>query len=104
MNVWCPFKKQIAHVSLCMDSQQILLGEAIKQMKLLTKKNISFSFSFTSYNEKKDTSDGVVKVHSAVLRKQHASHLLDYTDTMQQLPKRCHIALLMTFNDFNIKI
>lgn len=87
-----------------MVQQEIQLGEAIKQMKLLTEKNIPFSFSFTSYNEPKDTSEGIIKVHSAVLRKQHAAHLLDYTDTMQQLPKRCNIPLLMTFNGLQIKI
>lgn len=87
-----------------MVQQKIALGEAVKQMKLLTEKNIPFSISYTSYNESKNTSDGVVKSHAALLRKQYAPHILEYTDTMQQLPKRCYIPLLMTFNGLKIKI
>jgi len=91
-------------LSLCMDVQQISLGEAIKQMKLLTKNNIRFSFSFTSFNQDKNTSEGVIKVHAALLRKQSQPHILEYIDTMQELPKRCNIPLLMTFNGLHIKI
>lgn len=87
-----------------MIQQEILLGEAIKQMKLLTEKGIPFSFSFTSYDESKDTSEGVIKVYKAKIRKQFAPFILEYTDLIQQLPKRCYMILLMTFNGQQIKI
>ena len=99
----CPFCFSIPALYLCMINT-IALGEAIKQMKLLSEKNIPFSFSYTSYNQPKNTSEGVIKVHKALIRKQDASHLLQYFDTMQQLPKCCHIPLLMTFNGHQIKI
>lgn len=83
---------------------KIAIGEAIKQMKLLSEKNIPFSFSYSSYNQAKNTSEGVIKVHQALIRKQDAAHLLQYFDIKQQLPKCCHIPLLMTFNGYQIKI
>ena len=99
----CPFCFSIRVLYLCMNNK-IPLGEAIKQMKLLSEKSIPFSFSYSSYNQPKATSDGVIKVHQALIRKQDAPHLLQYFDIKQQLPKCCHIPLLMTFNGLQITI
>ena len=86
-----------------MSSNTIQLDSAIKQMKHLTEQNIPFKFSFTSYSEKRDASEGIIIVRSAALRKQATDHLLEYRDIDKQADKRCYVCLLMTFNNKQIK-
>lgn len=87
-----------------MSSNTIQLDTAIKEMKSLTEQNIPFSFSFTSFSESRDASDGVIIVQSASLRKQPNDYLLEYYDNKKQKAKRCYVCLLMTFNNKQINI
>ncbi len=79
--------------------------EAIKEMRLLSSEGIPFSFSFMSCNLSAGTSEGVVSVKHARLRKRekkefhrHAEMVEAYLnlDTMES--RRFYQPLLMTFN------
>jgi len=87
-----------------MSSNTIQLNAAIKEMKVLSEQNIPFKFSFTSYSEKRNTSEGVVIVRSAKLNKQPTDFMLHYFDNDKQKHKSCHLCLLMTFNNKQIII
>ncbi|ANW96743.1 hypothetical protein AXE80_10855 [Wenyingzhuangia fucanilytica] len=89
-----------------MDAQVIQRGEAIRQMKLLTKQGVPFSFSFFSYDETRGISRGEIKVPAALIRSksQTNSVLLEYVDVVQQQNKKCYECLLMTFEGKNIYI
>jgi len=87
-----------------MPLHNIPLDTAIKQMKDLTEQSIPFSFSFTSYSEQRNASEGIVIVRSARLRKQGTNHLIEYYDNDKQRDKRCYACLLMRFNNQQITI
>lgn len=79
--------------------------DAIKEMRRLTKEGIPFSFSFMSFNSSRGTSEGVVHVNRARLRKrERAEHHLyadmveAYLDLDTMEPRRFYQPLLMTFN------
>lgn len=93
-----------------MAQEEIYVGDAIKQMNELTKLSRPFSFSFWSYNEKKDSTHGMVNVPKAFIRKQPKSkdstpHIkLEYYNVQQQEHRSCYICLLKSFNGIKIKI
>jgi hypothetical protein len=79
--------------------------EAIKKMRELSGKGLSFSFAFMSYNRTKDKSDGIVEVRKARLRKQstveqnkNADIMLNYFDLETNEYGQCYQPLLMEFN------
>lgn len=87
------------------------LFEAIKQMRELSKRGVPFSFSFMSYNETAQRSDGIVEVHRARLRprpeKAHhrnAEIIEEYTDIDTGAPRHFYQPLLMSFNGQKIEV
>lgn len=85
--------------------------EALRQMRQLTKDGKSFSFSFMSFNSTTKTSDGIIQVENAKLRKRtkkcfHRNNDIveEYLDINTNLPRRFYQPLLMTFNDHIIEL
>lgn len=81
------------------------LFEAIRQMRELSKRNISFGFSFMSYNETAQRSEGIVEVRHARLRArtQEAHHrnaeiIEEYVNTDTGDARRFYQPLLLGFN------
>ena len=79
--------------------------EAIREMRRLTEEGKPFSFSFMSYNSDKGTSDGIVEVRHARLRKResakhhrYSEYVEAYLDLDTMEPRRFYQPLLMTFN------
>lgn len=80
--------------------------EAIAEMRRLSERNIAFSFSYMSFSMERKSSDGVVTVSRAILRKQmtketnkYADYLLNYFDLSIMENRTCWQPLLMTFNN-----
>lgn len=84
--------------------------EALTRMRQLTEMGVPFSFSFNSFNKTKRTTDGLVVVERAILRKglrddqsDLSQQLVGYTNLdKQEAPRFFHIPLLMTFNEHTI--
>ncbi len=81
------------------------LFDAIKEMRLLSKQGQAFSFSFMSYNETAQRSEGIVEVRHARLRPrpQEAHHknaeiVEEYINVDTGEPRRFYQPLLMSFN------
>ena len=81
------------------------LFEAIRHMRELSKRNISFGFSFMSYNETAQKSEGIVEVRHARLRArtQEAHHrnaeiIEEYVNTDTGEARRFYQPLLLSFN------
>lgn len=84
--------------------------EAIRQMRLKSEKGESFSFAFMSYSYERNTSNGVIKVENAKLRKQStteknrfADYMLNFTnlDTLEY--GSCWQMLLLEFNGIELE-
>lgn len=70
-------------------------------MRYLTTNGIPFSFEFISLNQTTNTSNGIVVVDSAMLRKVRATSsptLVAYTDLTKDEPKHFHLPLITKFN------
>lgn len=89
----------------------IKLRDAIKRMRELSKANVPFSFSFISYSNKLNKSDGLKTVDNAILRKgyrndqsDYANILIAYTsfDNQDEADRHFYLPLLMTFNQFKV--
>jgi hypothetical protein len=85
--------------------------EAIQQMRRLSEKGKSFSFSFMSYSVTKAKSEGVVEVRRALLRKQsteeqnkYAGIMLNYFDLDTNEYGRCYQPLLMELNGQRLQL
>nr|DAN86125.1 MAG TPA: hypothetical protein [Caudoviricetes sp.]DAS26244.1 MAG TPA: hypothetical protein [Caudoviricetes sp.] len=81
------------------------LFEAIRRMRDLSKQELTFSFSFMSYNESAQRSEGIIEVRHARLRArtQEAHHrnaeiVEEYINIDTGEPRRFYQPLLMTFN------
>jgi len=81
------------------------LYSAIKEMRRLTKANQSFSFSFMSYYRDKQSTQGIVNVARAKLRKstnepdnQNTEIMLNYLDLDTNQPRQFYQPTLMYFN------
>lgn len=81
------------------------LYDAIHEMRRLSAEGVPFGFSFMSYNASAGTSDGVVEVRHARLRKrERVEHHRDaeiveaYLDLDTMQPRRFYQPLLMSFN------
>lgn len=91
--------------------QTIKMREAIKRMRALSELNIPFSFSYISYSNQSQTSNGLKRVEKGILRRGYRSDqsiysnlLIAYTsyDSSEQEDRQFNYPLLMTFN--NIKV
>lgn len=85
------------------------LYEAIAKMRELTAQGRAFSFSFMSYNSSTNTTEGVVDVRKAVLRKKadaksyrNADILMPYYDYDISEARQFYLPCLMSFNDEKI--
>lgn len=89
----------------------ITLREAIKLMRSMSASGIPFSFSFISYSEAKQCSEGYKVVEKAILRAgyradQSEYHNIliayyDYTDN-RDCERQFYLPLLITFNGMTI--
>lgn len=91
--------------------ETIDLYSAIAQMRLLTKENKPFSFSFMSYNRDKQTSEGVVHVARAKLRgetheenNQFADMMLNYLNIDTNEPRQCWQPAILFFNGIKVEL
>jgi len=87
------------------------LYEAIHEMRRLTRKGVPFSFTYMSYNETKGTSEGIVHVRSAKLRKResrefnrNAEDQEAYLNLDTNEPRRFWHPLLMEFNGEKVSL
>ena len=85
------------------------LYEAIAKMRELTARGQAFSFSFMSYNSSMNTTEGVVDVYKAVLRKKadaksyrNADILMPYYDYDLLEARQFYMPCLMSFNNEKI--
>lgn len=81
------------------------LFDAIKRMRELSRQNESFAFSFMSYNETAQKSDGIIEVRRARLRaRTQAAHhrnaeiVEEYIDVDTGEARRFYQPLLMSLN------
>ena len=81
------------------------LWDAIKQMRVITANGGYFSMSFMSYNSTTNTSEGVVDVARAKLRKKadsksyrNADVLMPYHDSSNNEARQFYLPCLMSFN------
>lgn len=93
--------------------ESIKLRDAIARMRQLTKANVPFSFSFISYSESLQKSDGYKVVENAILRTGYRSDQSDYSsilvaytsftkdgaDRHDEADRHFYLPLLMTFNN-----
>ena len=86
------------------------LFAAIQKMRELTAQGKTFSFSFMSYNSTAGTSEGVVDVSRAKLRKRtssdskNADYLIAYFDCDVNEARQFYLPCLMFFNGTKISI
>lgn len=88
----------------------IKLRDAISRMRQLTKINVPFSFSFISYSEVNQRSEGHKQVDKALLRAGYRNNqssyskiLIAYTDYSQgDVERHFYLPLLMTFNNLKV--
>lgn len=85
--------------------------EAIRQMKVLTDKGETFSFSFMSYSIDKNKSHGIVTVEHAKLRAgnrkdrtRYNDYLLNFVDMDTLEEKTCWQPLLLEFNGVMLEL
>lgn len=87
------------------------LWDAINEMRRLTALGQTFSMSFMSYNSTSGTTDGVVDVERAKLRKKansavyrNADVLIPYYDYSMGEARQFYLPCLMSFNGEKITI
>lgn len=80
-------------------------------MRELSRQGTPFSFSFMSYNQTAQCSEGVVEVRRARLRARtkeahhrYAEIVEEYLDVDTGLPRRFYQPLLMSFNGQKIEV
>lgn len=80
-------------------------------MRVLSAAGIPFSFSFMSFSEDKQQSNGIVEVNKARLRsrplKKHnknAEFMENYLDLDTNEPRQFYHPLLMSFNGENLEL
>ncbi|KAA6348960.1 hypothetical protein EZS27_003560 [termite gut metagenome] len=85
--------------------------KAIRRMREISEQSETFSFAFMSYSYERGTSDGVVKVEHARLRKQtdteknrFADYQLNYIDTDTAEYGACWQLLLLEFDGNELEL
>jgi hypothetical protein len=83
----------------------VKLYDAIHEMRRLTQEGVPFSFTYMSYNESKNKSEGIIHVRAAKLRKRetqkfnrNAEDQEAYLNLDTNEPRRFWHPLLMEFN------
>lgn len=83
----------------------VKLYDAIHEMRRLTHEGVPFSFTFMSYSERNDSTDGIVHVRSAkLLQRENVRYNKNAEDQERYLnldtnePRRFWHPLLMEFN------
>ena len=89
--------------------EPIDLFDAIRQMRMLTQENKTFSLVHATYNRETGHSDGKRLVRKAYLRPQAradeislADHKLFYYDVDEHLPRNCWQVLILYFNGMKV--
>lgn len=89
----------------------MIVWEAIKQMRNISQKGGEFSFSFMSYSQDRNKSEGIKNVSRAVLTAssnvaQNRNHdiMINYFDIDNNENRRCYIPLLMEFNNIKLQL
>jgi len=88
----------------------ISLYDAIEQMRKISERKGSFSFSFMSYSIKSGASKGIVEIDSARMSKgnpagmAYGEYLLNFVDLSTGRPFRCWKPCLMFFNQQKIQL
>lgn len=84
---------------------------AIDEMRRLSARRESFSFSYMSYSIARRKSEGVVTVRRARLckqsrrdRNQYSDYMLDYIDLETGERRTCWQPLLLTLNDTELEL
>lgn len=84
---------------------------AIDEMRRLSARRESFSFSYMSYSISRRTSEGIITVRRARLckrsrrdRNQYADYMLDYIDLGTGERHMCWQPLLLTFNEEELEL
>ena len=84
---------------------------AIDEMRRLSARRESFSFSYVSFSISRRTSEGVITVRRARLCKQrreernrYSDYMLDYIDLATGERHSCWQPLLLTFNDNELEL
>ncbi len=88
----------------------IKLREAIQRMRKLTELNVPFSFSYISYSDVNQSSDGLKQVEQALLRAGYSHKHSDYSNILiaytnyadNQKSRHFYLPLLMTFNKLKV--
>lgn len=83
--------------------------DAIKKMRALTRIGVPFSFTYQTFSDSKQQTNGVRIVDRALLRpglrndqSDKADTLIAFTEYPSEEPKFFHLALLLSFNDYKI--
>ncbi|MFY0481465.1 hypothetical protein ACI6PS_02570 [Flavobacterium sp. PLA-1-15] len=93
-----------------MSRPTIKLRDALKRMRQLTEINVPFSFTFISYSEENQSSDGYKQVSQGLLRPGYRSDQSVYSERLiaytnfdnKESNRQFNVALLMTFNEFQV--
>ena len=98
-------------MDVCRYLRAMNVFEAIRQMKVLTDKGKTFSFSFMSYSIDKNKSHGIVTVEHAKLRAgnrkdrtRYNDYLLNFVDMDTLEEKTCWQPLLLEFNGIMLEL
>lgn len=91
---------------------EISVYDAVDQMKEISNKGGSFSFSFMTYSSSKGKSDGIRHIEKAQTRRRAPAEddlknkdiLLFYKDIKTDDLRRCYYPLIMTFNGQTCKL
>ena len=90
---------------------KLTVYEAINQMRELSKAGEAFSFSFMSFSDSKQSTEGIVEVRrgrlttkSAEMDKKNDDIIQPYTDLDILEPRQFYIPSLMTFNGQKTKL
>ncbi|ANB40926.1 hypothetical protein [Flavobacterium phage 2A] len=100
------------HIQILIMQQQptIKLRDAIKKMRALTGINVPFSFSYISYSEVLNKSEGYKRVNKGLLRagyranqSERSNILIAYIDyDKKEADRQFYLPLLMTFNNIQV--
>lgn len=103
---------QRSHKCLCniVLMKTITTFEALSMMRKLTKIGVPFSFTFSTYSSTKKQTNGVRHVERALLRtglrkdqSDKSETLIAFTEYPSGEAKFFHLALLISFNGYEIK-
>jgi hypothetical protein len=91
---------------------EISVYDAVEEMRAISNKGGTFSFSFMTYSSSKGKSEGIRHFDKVQLRRRASAEddlknkdiLLFFTDTNTDELRRCYYPLIMTFNGQTCKL